>query len=185
MSHHLEDPFEIKTQKHVSTSGVKLTKQFKRKMWADRILRVLGFVLFVGAVILFALVFMKGPIRTSDGWIVPTRQNTIEIGSTVVATDEADNIGTRFKESWISPEILVTGEVIAGPFGVLHGEDGNYSIADIGDGVITNLELNGKHERFLKNEYIIRCTSGDCKVGKDYLFRDTKVKGVYTPKETK
>lgn len=174
----LDNHFKIKRNKHVSKDSVILTKEFKRAMWINRIWKaILVLILFAIGFVCMYISFV-GPIKTPDGYI-RTNHDDVKIGDTVIATSEKDTLSTRFKESAIGPETIVYGEIIAGPYGVLYGKDGQYTIEDEDKTSKSNIALNGEHEKFLNEEYIIRCTSGNCNKGEDYLFSKGKVKGTF------
>lgn len=177
MTHPLKDPFKIQNQKRVSPKGIKLTKEFKRQLFFRKVWSILGVVLFVGVVALAGAVVMSGPIKDTKGWIIPMGRESFAMGDVVVATDQTDSIGVRFKEAWISPDEIVIGKVIAGPHGVLSGKNGKYTVTIGENEVQSNISFETAREKFLTNEYIVRCESGTCEPGQDYLFRLGEVKG--------
>lgn len=178
----LDNHFKIKRNKHVSRNSVILTKEFKRALWINRIWKaLLVLILFAIGFVCMYISFI-GPIKTPEGYI-RTNHDDISIGKNVVATSDKDSLSTRFKEAVVGPETIVYGEVIAGPFGVMYGKDGHYSIEDENKTSSSNIVLDGKHEKFLNDEYLIRCTSGNCDKGQDYLFSKGKVKGTFKSAE--
>lgn len=172
-----KDPFNIPYQKRVSTKGVQLTKEFKRQILLRKIWSITGVLLFVGFIAVAGWIMMSGPIKDDKGWIIPSGRESFGIGDTVIATDQPDAIDVRFKESWISPDKRISGTVVAGPHGVLSGQNGKYTIT-MGESVVaSNVSFKNAREKFLSNEYIIRCETGTCNVGEDYLVKKSEVKG--------
>lgn len=174
---HLDNQFKIKRNKHVSKDSVILTKEFRRAVLVNRIWKAfLVLILFVIGFISMYVSFV-GPIKTEEGYI-RTNHNEKKIGDMVIATTDVDGMSTRFKEAFLGPETLVYGEIIAGPYGVMYGTDGEYIIEDEYDNKLpSNIHLEGKHEKSLSEEFIIRCSAGNCTEGRDYLFSDNKIKG--------
>ena len=171
--------FNIKRNKHVSSDNVVITKEFTRTIWKDRIIQLLLFIIALLLAATVSFVCFKGPIKTDNGYITPLRGN-VKIGQTAIVTNDDDSIATRFLESVAKPDTVIYGQIIAGPYGVLYGDDGNYVIEDGDKKFSSNLKLKKKHEKFLNNEYVIKCTYGDCDKGKDYIVKADKIKGQVT-----
>lgn len=186
MSHHLENNFKIPQNKHVSKRGVQLTSQFKRRMFFSKLGQLLAFFAFIGIIVALGWIILYGPIRTESGWVTPKiPPRSLAAEDVVIITDEGDSPITRLKESVIIPSEVITGKIIAGPYGVMSGSDGDYSVKYISLEANTNVILGGSHQKKLDQEYIVRCASGPCEVGKDYIYQASQVKGLYVEKSDK
>lgn len=179
----LDKHFKVKRNKHVSKDGMVITKQFKHAMWRTRFIQAFFLIVLLSIAGLLAYVSFSGPIKTPDGYITPKTVN-VKIGDSIIATNNKDGIGSRFREATVGPETIVYGEIIAGPYGVLSGKDGSYKVDDGHKIYDTNITLKS-HNLELNKEYIVRCSAGNCEKGKDYLFKEKKVKGVLDSAVTK
>lgn len=173
---YLERDFNVKRNKHVSKDKIKLSKEFKRSMIINKIIQTILILILIGIGLLIAYISYYGPIKTNLGWVKPGR-GTAKISNVVVFTDENDSMPNRLKEAIVEPPIYV-GEIIAGPYGVLSGEEGSYIVNDIGKEIPTKVELKN-HDKFLREEYIVKCTYGDCEAGEEILIKKDRVKGKF------
>ena len=174
----LDKALSIKRTKHVAKDGIKLTNEFKRALILSRLTQLLLFLVMVSIACFICYLSYYAPIKTQNGYITP-KSIKLKEGANIVATNSADSVYTRLKEGTLGPETIVYGEIIAGPDGQLFGSDGSYRIDDDNKSHTSNLKLNNKHNKFLNKEYIIRCSSGNCIPGNDYLFKENKIKGQY------
>lgn len=179
----LDSDLKIKRNKHVSNGAIVLTKEYKRQLFFNKLFQFILFIILMIFIAIIGYISYYAPIKTSDGYLIPdkTRIKTdnIPTGTVVITTEKTDNIGSRLTEALVTPSQLIYGEIIAGPYGILIGEDGNYTVENEEGSVKaqTNLTLSNKHETKLNDEYIIRCTSGDCVSGQDYLVKNSQIKG--------
>ena len=173
----LDKAFRIKRNKHVSNEKVTFTKEYSRAVISNLILKVslTLFTVFIAGLVSF--VCLKGPIKTNNAYIVPEIEKSFKISDKVIVTESQDSIAARLKESVITPKGIMTGTIVAGPYGAIYGTDGDYTIEDGNFKASSNLDLNQKHEKFLNNEYVVKCSAGACEKGKDYLVKANKMKG--------
>lgn len=157
----------------------KMVKKMKRQSMLEKVTQLVLFLVVVASVVVVGYVSFNGPIKLKENgkttWVNPSNA-TPRVGDIVISTENKDSIGTRLFESGIVPEGIIQGEVLGGPYGLLNGQDGRWTVSDNGKTRETNVYL-GEHEPSLNKEYIIRCESGNCEVGKDYLVKAEFVKG--------
>ncbi len=180
----IKDKLNIKSTKHTGDDIV-VTKEYKRAYRLTKIGEGLVLLAFICLAAVISYIMAMGPIKSTSGYITPKRDK-ITYGSKVIVTNNKDNMATRLKEAMSTPKELYTAEVVAGPYGVLYGSDGNYTIEGTQSTgkstekhiVKSNVKLESKEDKFLDGEYIVRAISGSKEKGQDFLVKSGQIKGL-------
>lgn len=173
----IHDQFDMKPHKRVKKDSFELTPEFKRSVWINRIIQFVLILIIGGLALTSGYIGFKGPIKIDKKWEIPVKNNPT-VGNKAIATNMSDNILTRFNEAIIGPENVIIGELIAGPSGEIREKGGVLSVEIDEVEIETNVNLDS-HAGILNSEYIIRCESGSCKKGQDYLVNKNQVKGSF------
>ena len=143
---------------HVRSGEVSYNKEYKRKLFINRIEEYVLLAIISLTVIFVGFVTIKGPIRTGSGYIYPTYLEA-KNGSNVVVTDHEDSFGGRLYNG-LAKQDLIYGKVIVGNYGTLTQTGDVYTVTQDGKTFPTSVKINDKHGRYLNNEYIIQITKG-------------------------
>lgn len=139
---------------HVKPGPIKYTKGYTTKLVISKIINFIIILLIALIVALSIFVYVKQPVKTSDGFITATPiYEMIEHGEKImVIEDEGFNFITPLKRFLFTHEVY-PARVIAGPYGKIEQINGKFRVSN-GDSVVSvNLEKPGD---YLDLEYVVR-----------------------------
>lgn len=171
---HENEKTGLKHSRHVSDK-VKYTKSYKVVLFFRWLIKFIGLSLAVLLAVISTYIGFFAPINNNYTIIIPDKED-IKIEKTVFVTDSEDSFLTRLREATVGPKELYIGEIIAGPYGIIKKENNKLIVDDNGQIYQTKVNLDD-HSKFLDEEYIVKCVSGNCEIDTEFIVKASQIKG--------